>query len=148
MLGYFCAFLTGVFVVISRTTNAKLAEKTSAATSMLFNYIFAFVFSFILFFVVNEKTICAPVDTKIWVYFGGTLGVIIGLMCNILANKMPTFIMTIIVFIGQIFMSVVLDIFVLQKFNFISLVGIILISVGLIINTLVDENVDKKRRCR
>lgn len=141
------SFLAGVTVVVSRTTNAKLAEETSLFKSTFYNYIIGLICSSILLFVVHffiePQFSNSPFYFQLnysWIYLGGALGVFAVSISNIVVSKISSFYVTLLMFIGQVFTGIVLDIIISKTFSLGNLLGGIFVTIGLILNLWFDKN--------
>lgn len=136
------SLLTGVTIVTSRTINANLAQKTSILTSTWYNYFIGFIISLIVLLICNDNSNLLSsfkLSSNIYIYLGGTLGVIAVFLSNIIVTKISSFYMTLLLFIGQVFSGIVLDIILTSQFSTINLIGGILVTIGLTINVLMDK---------
>lgn len=140
-------FLAGVTVVVSRTTNAKLAEETSLFKSTFYNYVTGLIGSIILLFIANffiaPQFLNSPLLLgwdKWWIYLGGALGVFGVSISNIVVTKISSFYITLLMFIGQVFTGIILDIIISKTFSLGNLLGGIFVTVGLILNLWFDKN--------
>ena len=134
----------GVTVVLSRTINSLLAEKTSVTVSTFFNYFTGFIFSLILFILFNEKTFILNIQSfdfnSAWIYLGGLTGVVSVFLLNATVSKMPSFSMTILLFLGQILGGIIIDAVVSNDFSFIKILGCLIVAFGLYLNLILDKN--------
>lgn len=136
------AVLSGVTIVVSRMTNAKLGKELSVYQSTYFNYVIGFIGSMIAIAIVREKFTLAPTVEGIRYYamfFGGALGVITIIISNIITPKISTFSLTIILFVSQLFSGVILDYFFYNEFSTGKIIGGALVLVGLVYNTKVKD---------
>ena len=78
------SLLAGVSVVISRTVNARLAEKSSDYVSTWFNYIVGLCFGLVVLVLLGrgEFATAAPTLNPLWIYTGGLVGVLVVLLSN------------------------------------------------------------------
>jgi transporter family-2 protein len=136
------SFAAGVCIVISRTLNAKLADLTSVWISTFYNYLFGLIIAIFVFFILghNElnqmKLIFSP---NLYIYFGGIIGVCVVFMSNITVAKISAFYLTLLIFVGQVFSGVLIDILISQEFSTRNLIGGIFVTIGLCINLLLDK---------
>ncbi len=141
------SFLSGVTIVTSRTVNAWLAAETSELKSTFFNYVIGLAGAGILLFTMGggiQKSAVSLSIPQIWIFTGGLLGVFVVLISNMTVAKISSFSMTLLMFIGQVFTGIVLDIFLSGEFSFKNLVGGICVSGGLIVNMLIDRKVEQR----
>jgi transporter family-2 protein len=136
------SLLTGVSIVISRSVNALLAEKTSVITSTWYNYAVGLIVAWIIFSIagsIGVSSIPTKVSANLWIYLGGAIGVFVVGLSNISTSKIPAFQMTLILFAGQMLTGLVLDILLSQAFSGRNLVGGILVTLGLYINLWLEK---------
>ncbi len=101
--------LAGVTVVLSRTVNARLAERTGALLGSFWNHLVGLPICVALVLILPAARVAAPVEAPPWVYLGGTLGVLAVLVFNIIVPKISAFRITLLSFVGQIFTGIVID---------------------------------------
>ncbi len=143
------ALLTGLTVILSRTVNARLAEETNIMKSTLVNYITGTVAAIIVLFAIgrgemNFSNIVLP--TNIWMYTGGIMGVFAIMLLNITVTKISSFYLTLMLFIGQVFAGIIVDMLLTNSFSVTNLIGGILVAVGLSLNVWFDNSADKKNK--
>ena len=139
------SFVAGVNIVLSRSLNAKLAERTSVYTSTFYNYVVGLTGSVIALgiFIAIRGGNGAFYGVTItghpwWIYFGGVLGVCVVFISNITAPKISAFFLSLLIFVGKIFAGIVID-YVLTGELSAHVVGGMLVAVGLVVNLLVDR---------
>lgn len=132
------AILSGVTVVVSRMTNAKLGKELSVYQSTYFNYVIGFIGCVLAIILFREKFVFKPNVEGVRFYamfFGGILGVISIIISNIITPKISAFSLTIIIFVSQLFSGVLLDQFLYGEFSIGKVIGGALVLAGLIYNT-------------
>lgn len=135
------SLLTGVSVVTSRCVNAQLAEKTSVLVSTWYNYAVGLMVAVVILAGAagtGHSSFHAVLSPKIWIYFGGVIGVCVVMLLNILTPKMPAFHMTLILFAGQVLTGIVLDALLSRQFSVSNLAGGLFVTVGLSLNAWLD----------
>ncbi|MHC1722051.1 MAG: DMT family transporter [Aminipila sp.] len=145
------SFLAGVTVVVSRTTNARLAAETSLFKSTFYNYAFGLIGSvmvllFMHFFIVPQFSE-APFSlqwNQLWIYLGGAMGVCTVSISNAVVTKISSFYVTLLMFIGQVFTGIVLDIIISHTFSLGNLLGGLCVAIGLILNLWFDKETASK----
>lgn len=133
------SFLSGVTIVISRTTNAELAEHTNIWTSTWFNFFFGLITATIVYIFVSINNFNLPSENivklnNLWIFTGGLLGVLVVSLSNVCVKKISSFNMTLIIFVGQIFTSVIIDFLITKQINTSNIIGGLFATSGLIIN--------------
>lgn len=132
------AILSGVTIVVSRMTNAKLGKELSIYQSTFFNYAIGLTGSLIVLALVGGKYVFTPSVEGIRYYamfLGGIIGVATISVSNIITPKISAFSLTIIIFVSQLFSGVLIDYFIYGEFSAGKLIGGGLVLVGLICNT-------------
>ncbi|MCL2403417.1 MAG: DMT family transporter [Coriobacteriia bacterium] len=137
------SFSAGICVVLSRTLNAKLAEKSSVYTSTFFNYVIGLSLSIVALLVLGQgelailPTLSLSPDPLI--YLGGLLGASVVLICNITVARVSAFYLTLLMFVGQIFSALIFDMAISQTFEPLLLAGGLLVALGLVIDLVIDK---------
>lgn len=144
-LAVIVSLLAGGTVVLSRIINGKLAQASTALQSALVNYFAGVVVSVLIFLLMGQGKMPQSVtfSPNVWIYSGGILGVFVVLLSNVCVNRLPSFYLTLTVFLGQLFTGLALDTLLAQAFSIRSLVGGLLVFIGLLQNLLVDRIAEK-----
>ncbi len=132
------AVLSGVTIVVSRMTNAKLGKELSVYQSTFFNYVVGFIGSVLAMLFFRAAFLFEPHTDGVRFYamfLGGVLGVIMIIISNIITPKISAFSLTIIIFVSQLFSGVILDYFLFEQFSIGKVIGGSLVLLGLIVNT-------------
>jgi len=141
ILAVVVSFAAGVNIVISRTLNAKLSDLTNIRTSTFYNYLIGLAGSIIVFIILGRGEIPLPSfdiiqsSSNWWIYLGGVLGVCIVLIGNATVVKISAFYLTMLIFVGQIFSGILIDIIITGQFSVRILIGGILVALGLCTKT-------------
>jgi len=136
------SFLAGGSLVLSRTINAKLAGLSTVGLGTFFNYLVGFIITIPVFFLFgrNEPVFAnLTISPEPLIYFGGLIGVCLIFINNIVVPKVPAFYLSLIMFIGQVLMGVVIDAMIAQSFSFTILSGGILVAIGLCSDLLLNR---------
>ena len=136
------SFMAGVSIVISRTLNARLADLTSVRTGTFYNYLIGLIISIPVLLILGGGEINLArfeLSPNIFIYAGGILGVCVVMLGNITVVKISAFYLTLLIFIGQIFSGILIDMVISQEFSSRNLVGGILVAIGLCVNLLLDS---------
>ncbi|PGZ06056.1 hypothetical protein COE30_22275 [Bacillus cereus] len=73
------------------------------------------------------------------VYLGGLVGVIVISLSNYITPKISAFYLTLLIFIGQLFMGTIIDFFMTNELSIGKIIGGILVLIGLTYNLFVDR---------
>jgi transporter family-2 protein len=136
------SLLTGVSVVVSRTINAALAKKTSVLTSSVFNYITGLTVSAVILLIAGRGetgVVNFTFSPNVWMYLGGAVGLCVVTFLNIAVHKISSFYMTLMLFAGQVFAGVVIDVVLTGSFSLSNLIGGFAITAGLAQNLWIDK---------
>lgn len=136
------AFFTGCLVILSLVINSKLATRIGLFQGALINYAVGLSFSaLILLFNYKDIGIAFKSSSNIpfWVYLGGFIGVIVLSMNNIVIPKIPTIYSTLLLFMGQLFMGIVIDFAIGNSISVEKISGGLLILGGLLYNLYIDK---------
>lgn len=145
LLAVLLAFTAGVTVLVARTANANLAEVTSIQTSTFYNYCFGVLGSIVALLLLGRGEIgylSFDLSTSLnhWqLYLGGMLGVVLVSICNFAVKKMSAFYFTLLLFIGQIFMGLIVDVILTGELVILNLIGGILVTIGLCVDLILDH---------
>lgn len=142
LIAIIVSILAGVTIVLSRTVNAHLAKATSPIGSTLWNYVIGLAVSLIVLFLLGqgEAPLCAAPPVENWyLYAGGLIGVGVVLLLNVTVIRISSFYMTLLLFLGQVFCGIVLDILLSGAFSLGNLLGGLCVAIGLSINVWIDR---------
>ena len=139
VLAVVVSFSAGVCIILSRTLNAKLTDLTSVRTSTFFNYFVGLIIAVPVFLLLGRGEIQGFTISPTWyIYLGGLLGVGVVLTSSITALKISAFYLTLLIFIGQVFSGVLIDIIISGVLSARNLVGGVLVAIGLCVNLILD----------
>jgi len=147
LLAVLLSFIAGVNLVISRTLNAKLAEYTSIRIGTFYNYLIGLLIAIPVYFLLggNEAfSVSFVLSPKVYIYFGGIIGVCVVLLSNIIVIKISAFYLSLLFFIGQVFSGILIDVVISQAFSLRNMIGGIFVAVGLSVNLVLDRKKDPK----
>ncbi len=132
------ALMTGSLVIGSMILNSRVGDEIGVFQSVFINYVLGLIVStMILLF--NLKTITTASNIPWWAYLGGVLGVSIVAISNILIPKIPTIYTTLLIFIGQLFTGILIDVLTSVDVSKGKVIGGLLICMGLFYNLIVDK---------
>lgn len=137
------SILAGVTIVIGRTINSNLAERIGIFQGTFFNYVVGLLFS-IIFLIFSKETFPTTFNSfssiPFLAYLGGLLGVITIVISNYMTPRISSFYLTLFIFIGQLFMGVIIDYTNIGTVSIGKIIGGILVLIGLTYNLIVDKN--------
>lgn len=140
MLAALLSFLSGWSMVLSRMANASLVKTSGTGFSTLMNYVTGLTGSLLLFAALGfPKLAVFPVaGVPFVIYLGGALGALGIFLCNVVTPRLPALQMSLIVFVGQIFSGMAIDM-LSARFAVGTLVGGLLVAVGMVLNARADR---------
>jgi transporter family-2 protein len=145
----FVSLLTGLTVVTSRQINAQLSARTGEYAATWCNYVTgtAVAAAALLIAALTGSHIPwgAGVSPRLWIYLGGVVGTVIVLLSNYVTMKMPSLIMTLFMFAGQVFGGVAIDAALYGDFSARTLLGGVCAFLGLVLNVWLDSRGEKKK---
>ncbi len=97
----------GVTNVLSRSVNAKLAEKVGNMAGSFYNHLAGLPLCLLLWLLLTDRSFGTM--PKPWMLSGGMLGVLILFLSNVAVPHVSAFYYTLLTFIGQIFTGFLLD---------------------------------------
>lgn len=135
----------GVTVVLSRTLNARLAKHTGDMQSSFYNHIVGLVVAIVAALIIAEPlpAIQFSLGTS-WMYCGGMLGITLVLLYNLTVPKVPSFRLTLLSFIGQVFTGIVIDLMMAVEYSKASFIGALLVTGGVVLNMLLEQYFARK----
>jgi bacterial/archaeal transporter family-2 protein len=142
MLYILISILAGVSIVISRIINSTLANKIGIFQGTFFNYVVGLSFSFLFFFISSEKQNVFTIKLHTippWAYLGGLTGVLVVALSNYITPKISAFYLTLIIFVGQLFVGIIIDYLTSNILSPGKLIGGFLVLIGLSFNLIVDS---------
>ncbi len=139
MTAVLISFAAGISIVLSRTVNARLSHETGALNGSLINHLAGLPVCIFLLLLFQKTVWITPTEITPWMYLGGAFGVITVLLFNIVVPTVSAFRLTLLSFIGQVFMGAGLDLFLGQTQLDASFTGGIIIAAGLVLNILIDH---------
>lgn len=136
------AILAGVSVVISRIFNSRIADEIGTLQGTYINYLTGLIVAFIFFLISKEYLNIQNTNYSIlpfYSYLSGAIGVLVVLLSNYTTPKVSNFSLSLLVFIGQLSIGIVIDYYSYNKISIGKILGGILILLGLSYNMLVDK---------
>lgn len=136
MVAYiFVAVLLGVLNVFNKMVNVKASEYLGNTNGTLINYFEASIISLVILLALGEAHELTPSFVKnvpSYLYLGSVTGLIALIFLVIGTKKSTVMVSTIVVLIGQLVTSIVLDcIFFNENFSPLKLLGILFVIAGM-----------------
>jgi transporter family-2 protein len=139
---FFISILAGVSIVVARIINSNLAEKIGIFQGTFFNYITGLLFSFIFLLLSSESPKISNINLTsipLWAYLGGLTGVLVIVLSNYVTPKISAFYFTLLIFIGQLLVGIVIDYLTLNMLSMGKVIGGLFVLIGLTFNLLMDK---------
>lgn len=141
--------LAGVTVLISRLINGRQAAHSGLLGSTLINYAVGLTGSLLLLlFTGGGQSVSFAMSGPFYIYLGGVMGGVIVLISSFCVGKIPSFYMTLALFLGQVLAGVLLDMVLAQAFPMNNLIGGLFVLGGLSVNLTLDRAYEKKNAPR
>ncbi|NLC31923.1 MAG: DMT family transporter [Clostridiales bacterium] len=139
------SLLAGITVLLSRLINGQLARKTGLLTSTFINYVTGLTGALLLLlFAGSRPPIAYAVSGPVYIYLGGLLGGVIVLVSSFCVGRIPSFYMTLSLFVGQVFAGLLLDMVLTQQFPLRNFIGGFLVLAGLMLNLYIDKKYENR----
>ena len=132
------ALMTGSLVIISMIMNSRVGDEIGLFQGVFINYVLGVLVSTIIL-LFNLKTINIASNIPWWAYLGGIFGVVIVSISNIIIPNIPTIYTTLLIFVGQLFMGMIIDVLTKVDVSKGNIIGGLLICIGLFYNLIVDK---------
>ena len=142
MLYIFISIVAGISIVVARIINCNLAKEIGNFQGTFLNYVFGLLFSFIFLLLSGESTNIFNIKLNmvpLWAYLGGLSGVVVIVMSSYITPKISSFYLTLLIFIGQLFIGIIIDYFALNQLSIGKVIGGLLVLTGLTYNLLLDK---------
>ncbi|RNB82390.1 DMT family transporter [Brevibacillus fluminis] len=142
MLYISLALIIGVLIIFSMIINSHLARRIGVLQGTWINYLVGLAGSAVLLFAVGDGLVIAGIPWEIipfWAYFGGAVGVLIVALSNIVIPTIPAIYSTLLMFVGQLFASMLIDYTVGHPITVGKIVGGLLILGSMLYNFFNDK---------
>ncbi len=146
ILAMIVAFAVGVALVLQRVINGSLAEKTNLYVSTYYTYVIGLLGSIVVLLLLAEGE---PMLVEFhlpgnWLlYTGGAIGTMTVFLSTICVSKIPSYELSILLFIGQVFSGVLIDSILVGEFVMVNLIGGMIVSAGLCADMIITKKTEK-----
>ena len=123
-------------MVLARISNARLAQRAGLGYSTVMNYVTGLSGSLLIYLCFTSRQL-PPIPAEgesFLIYMGGALGAVAIFLCNLVTPRLSALQFTVILFVGQIFASVLLDALLLDMFSMGTLAGGVVVALGMALN--------------
>ncbi len=134
MIFYLTAIANGFLNTINRMTNVKAGEVFGTTKGALINYVEATIIALCMIFVMGngaELSFSHIKEVPFVFYLGSFLGLISMILTIIATNHTGAMVSTVLMLVGQMGISIVLDYVFFRTFSMIRVCGIFLIIMGI-----------------
>jgi transporter family-2 protein len=144
------SFGAGITVVMARTVNSRLSDRTGALQGSFYNHIVGLPVTIVIMLLFGRSE---PMFTNFamsgdwWIYFGGCFGVATVLLFNITVPKMRMLDLTFLSFAGEVFSGIAIDLLLKLGFSNLTFWGGLLVSGGLLLNLCI-ELIQKRKAAK
>lgn len=111
MAAVLASLAAGVCLVLNRTVNARLAEKSGALAGSFYNHLTGLPCCAALWLLLPDLPLSQAAAPPLWAWLGGILGVLVVLLYNVAVPRLPAFQVTLLSFLGQVFAGFAIDLF-------------------------------------
>ncbi len=137
------SLLAGGTIVISRTINGKLSSHTSLLTGTFYNYLVGLIVAILVLPLLGRNEFDSfqflYKPSSLWIYLGGILGTVAVFLSNAVVVKISAFYVTLLMFLGQLFAGLLIDILSSGSFSLKQFLGGLLVLIGFCVNLLFDK---------
>lgn len=141
ILAIFFAFASGITTVVSRSINGRLAEYSGSMAGSFINHLVGLPLTLILALVMPGNQISLLFQQPSgdwWIYLGGLAGVLLIFVTNMAVMKITALRLSLLSFVGQVLLSVLLDLLLDSSFSRVTLYGGLIVAAGVGLNMLID----------
>lgn len=150
LIAIILSFVTGLNTVFTRSINARLSEHVGAMPGSFINHLVGLPFTLALVLLMpgnNIALIAQRPSPRFWIYLGGLFGVLIVFTMNMTVPKISALQVTLLAFVGQVFIGIALDLIMEHDFSPATFYGGLIVAAGVGFNIL-NEYVQSARKKR
>lgn len=136
ILAVVLSILSGVTVVVSRTLNARMLLHYDLQMSTLFNYITGLFSSSLVLLVLSPIAFTTLFSFQLpwYTYIGGAIGAVLVSLSSVVAVRLPSYSITVVMFLGQFFFGMALDALTGRTPTPQAVAGGVILAIGLFVN--------------
>lgn len=131
------AFLSGLTILLARTINSQLRSRIGMKYTLLANYLTGTIGAFLVFLIGGGRipTFDRPLSLRdAPAFLGGFFGILVVGLSAFLVPRLPAYILTLAIFLGQLFSGMIVDLVRDGRTPIGKIVGFVLIFSGLIVS--------------
>lgn len=133
---YIFAISLGVLVTVVPIINGENTKTLGTFRVSMFHYLSALIVGFVFFIFLNPSTPLYTLSTvPVYYYLGGVLGLAVILLMNYYSSRITALHISILPFLGQMTMGLILDYFLFKQLNIKTIVGLSIVLGGLYIQS-------------
>ncbi len=136
------AMLAGIMIILSRIINYNVSVKSSIFNSVFVNNVSAVIFASLLISIFGPSNIKSLQNAQWWMYLGGAIAIFVLFIQTFLVPRISAVVLTILTFVGQLSMSLLIDLLTGYEMSLKQLFGLVIIFIGMMI--VVKPNLIKK----
>lgn len=134
MIYLIVALIAGAITIVSNTINASLGKTVGTFVGVFFNYISGLLLVVILL-IITTPTLTISDNIPFYAFLGGVVGVCVVALSNFVIPKIPIALVTILIFIGQIFTGFLIDFFLYHDLSMFKILGGVIVAIGVYYST-------------
>lgn len=141
VLAIVLAFASGITTVISRSINGRLAKHTGSMSGSFINHLVGLPLALLVALLMPGNDISLVLQRpspQLWIYLGGIAGVFLVFVLNVTVMKLSSLRLSLLSFVGQVFLSVLLDLLLESTFSKITLYGGLIVAAGVGLNMMIE----------
>ncbi|GAB6106309.1 DMT family transporter [Fusibacter bizertensis] len=133
---YIFAIILGILVTVVPIINGENTKTLGTFRVSMFHYLSALVVGMIFFLIFNSSTQPYQIGTiPLHYYLGGILGLSVILLMNYYSSRIIALHISILPFLGQMTMGLIIDYFLFKQLNYKTIIGLSIVLVGLYIQS-------------
>lgn len=142
ILAIMLVFASGATIVVYRTMNARLSEHIGSMPTSFVSHLIGIPFILLLAVIMPGTSIAGLLSRpspSFWIYLGGVGGAIAIFLLNVTVPKVSAFRLTLLNFVGKVFVGILLDLILENSFSAITFYGGLIIAAGIFLNIIIEH---------
>lgn len=149
ILAIILAFSSGITTVVSRSINGRLTEHSGGMAVSFIHHLVGLPLTFLIVLIMpnnNMSLLLQQPSKDWWIYLGGLAGVFLIFVLNVTVMKISALRLSLLSFVGQVLLSVLLDLLLESSFSKVTLYGGLIVAAGVGLNMLIDFLQNPRRK--
>lgn len=141
------SFGGGITTVLSRTVNARLSQHVGALAGSFINHVVGLPVTVVICMAIVPGALSAVLPNFVpvpYIYVGGIMGVCSVILYNVTVPRVAAFQLTMLGFVGQVFMSIAIDLLLQNDYAQVTFIGGLLVAAGVALNMVLDHVLEHK----